>query len=330
LISRAGGKENMTVKMLLVFLISLAAVMIAMPPFIKYLQKLSFRQSVSEYALEDDKKKAGTPIMGGILFIIVPIVVSLISSPKELTDMDTWIVFLAYAGYGVIGFIDDYLIAVKKNNDGLTPIQKFSMQVVLAAVFFLIYRSHAQLSISLPFVSHQVNLGWGYFILVLFMFAGSSNAVNLTDGMDGLSSGVTILALIPYTVICVLQQRVGLSVFCCSLLGALLGYLYFNKKPARVFMGDTGALALGGVLAGLAMITKTELLLIIIAGVPVIETVCVLIQQVAVRTGHKKVFIYTPIHYAFRIKGMPETHIVEMFWAVEAVFALAGLLIYLF
>jgi len=319
----------MSVKMVLGFVISLTIVMIAMPPFIKYLKKLSFKQSVSEYALEDDKKKAGTPIMGGILFIIVPIIVSVLSSPKSFTDIDTWIVILAFAGYGIIGFVDDYLIAVKKNNDGLTPIQKFAMQILLAVIFFAIYRSHAQLEITLPFVSQPVNLGWGYFILVLFMFAGSSNAVNLTDGMDGLSSGVSIIALIPYTVICLLQKRIGLSIFDFSLIGALLGYLYYNKKPARVFMGDTGSLALGGVLAGLAMITKTELLLIVIAAVPVIETVCVLIQQVAVRTGHKKVFVYTPIHYAFRIKGMPETTIVLMFWAVEAVFAALGLLIYM-
>lgn len=319
----------MTLKTMICFLVSLIIVMIAMPPFIQYLKKLSFKQSISEYALEDDKKKAGTPIMGGILFILVPILVAVLSSPRELRDIDTWIVILAFAGYGLIGFVDDYLIAVKKNNDGLTPIQKFTMQLILAAAFFLLYRSHAKLEILVPFVNHPVNLGWGYFILILFMFTGASNAVNLTDGMDGLSSGVTILALIPYTVICILQKRTGLTVFTFCLLGALLGYLYYNKKPARVFMGDTGSLALGGVLAGLAMITKTELLLVIIAGVPVIETLCVIIQQVAVRTGHKKVFIYTPIHYAFRIKGMPETHIVEMFWAVEAVFAALGLWIYL-
>lgn len=319
----------MSLKMILGFLISLIIVLLAMPPFIKYLKKLSFKQSVSEYALEDDKKKAGTPIMGGILFILVPILVTLISSPKQVRDIDTWIVILAFAGYGLIGFVDDYLIAIKKNNDGLSPLQKLSMQVLLAAVFFFFYRGHAQLGITLPFVSHPVNLGWGYFILILFMFAGSSNAVNLTDGMDGLAAGVSFIALIPYVVFCTIQGRIGLSVFTCCLLGALLGYLYYNKKPARIFMGDTGSLALGGVLAGLAMITKTELLLIIIAGIPVIETICVLIQQVAVRTGHKKVFIYTPIHYAFRIKGMGEKQIVLMFCLVEAVFACIGLLIFM-
>lgn len=267
--------------------------------------------------------------MGGILFIVIPVLVSAIATIRSFNDLSIWIVMLAFVGYGLIGFVDDYLIAVKKNNDGLSPKQKFGLQLVLAVLFFFLYRSHADLSIALPFVSHPVNLGWGYFILVVLMFTGSSNAVNLTDGMDGLAAGVSILALLPYVVICAVQGRSSLAVFVTSLIGGLLGYLYYNKKPAKVFMGDTGALALGGVLAGLAMITKTELLLIVIAAVPVIETLCVIIQQVSVRTGHGRVFPYTPIHYAFRIKGMPEKNIVRMFWAAEAVFALIGLLIWL-
>ncbi len=319
----------MPIIMIAGFSISLILVLVLMPSFINFLKKLSFRQTVSEYALDDDKKKAGTPIMGGILFIVIPVLVSAIATIRSFNDLSIWIVMLAFVGYGLIGFVDDYLIAVKKNNDGLSPKQKFGLQLVLAVLFFFLYRSHADLSIALPFVSHPVNLGWGYFILVVLMFTGSSNAVNLTDGMDGLAAGVSILALLPYVVICAVQGRSSLAVFVTSLIGGLLGYLYYNKKPAKVFMGDTGALALGGVLAGLAMITKTELLLIVIAAVPVIETLCVIIQQVSVRTGHGRVFPYTPIHYAFRIKGMPEKNIVRMFWAAEAVFALIGLLIWL-
>lgn len=317
----------MPLKLVIGFVVSLGICLAVYPSLIEYLKKLSFKQSVSEYALEDDKKKAGTPIMGGVLFIIVPIIVSLIAFPSSIKDMNTWIVILAFVGYGLIGFIDDYLIAVKKNNDGLTPKQKFSMQVALAVIFFLLYRINGHLEIVVPFAHTTANLGWLYFFLVLFMFAGSSNAVNLTDGMDGLSSGVTIIALIPYVVICYIQQRYSLLMFVLCLIGALLGYLYYNKKPAKVFMGDTGALALGGVLAALAMVTKTELSLILIAGVPVIETLCVIIQQVSVRTRHKRVFPYTPIHYAFRIKGMPEVNIVRMFWVVEAILALLGLFV---
>ncbi len=317
----------MPLKLVIGFCVSLTIVMLVMPSFIEYLKKLSFKQSVSEYALEDDKKKAGTPIMGGILFIIVPVIVTLIAFPQSITDINIWIIILAFVGYGLIGFIDDYLIAVKKNNNGLSPLQKFTMQVILAAVFFFIYRIHGDLMITLPFSKTTVTLGWWYFLLVLFMFAGSSNAVNLTDGMDGLSSGVTIIALIPYAIISYVQQKYTVLMFVLCLIGALLGYLYYNKKPARVFMGDTGALALGGVLAALAMVTKTELALILIAGIPVIETLCVIIQQVSVRTVHKRVFPYTPIHYAFRIKGMPEVNIVRMFWVVEAIFACIGLFV---
>lgn len=315
----------MPLKFLIGFAVSLGIVLVVMPHFIEYLKKLSFKQSVSEYALEDDKKKAGTPIMGGVLFIIVPILVSLITFPSSIKDLNVWIIILAFLGYGLIGFVDDYLIAVKKNNDGLSPLQKFSMQVVLSVVFFFLYRIHGSLEISIPFCEGKYDLGMWYFLLVLFMFSGSSNAVNLTDGMDGLSSGVTIIALVPYVIITYLQKQYTLTMFVICLIGALLGYLYYNKKPAKVFMGDTGALALGGVLAALAMATKTELSLILIAGVPVIETLCVIIQQVSVRTVHKRVFPYTPIHYAFRIKGMPEVNIVRMFWIVEVVFACLGL-----
>ncbi|MBR3357557.1 MAG: phospho-N-acetylmuramoyl-pentapeptide-transferase [Solobacterium sp.] len=307
------------------FLISLCIVLVSMPSLIRYLKKLSLRQSVSEYALEDDQKKAGTPIMGGLLFIIVPIIVTIATKFSVLHDTDTMIVLLAFAGYGLIGFIDDYLIAVKKNNDGLLPKQKFLMQLVLAVVFFLIYRSYAPLEIPIPFTGREIHTGWLYAVLILFMFTGASNAVNLTDGMDGLAAGCSFIALIPFGIFAYLQERSGLCIFIVSLMGALLGYLYYNKKPAKIFMGDTGSLALGGVLAALAMVMKKELALIFVGGIFVVETLCVIIQLTSVKLRHKRVFPYTPIHYAFRLKGMPEVNIVRMFWLVEAVFALIGL-----
>ena len=301
-----------------------------MPELIEYLKKLSLKQTVSEYALEDDQKKAGTPIMGGILFIIVPVCVSLfaslLSGINVLGDEKYLITIVAFVGYGLIGFVDDYLIAVRKNNDGLKPGQKFAMQVVLAIVVSLLYR-YGDLTISIPFTSIRFDMSWGYAVLALFMFSGSSNAVNLTDGMDGLAAGVTIIALIPFLILSWMKDEFNLVMLILCLIGALFGYLYFNKKPARVFMGDTGSLALGGILAALAMVLKEEIALIFIAGVPVIETLCVLIQQIFVRTFHKRVFIYTPIHYAFRIKGMREVNIVRMFWMAEALFALLGLFI---
>lgn len=314
----------MPVNLLLGCLVSMVIVLITMPLFIKFLKNQSLRQSVSEYALPEDQKKAGTPIMGGILFIIVPVIVTLLTSPEARRDLDIWIVILAFVGYGIIGFIDDYLIAIKKNNDGLSAKQKLGMQILLAVVFFFLYRSHARLEIMIPFTDKVLPLGWGYFILILLMFAGSSNAVNLTDGMDGLAAGVSIIAFIPYLVFAFVQGRPGLQMFIVTLIGALLGYLYYNKKPAKIFMGDSGALALGGALAACAMITKTELLLILIAGVPVLETLSVILQVLAVKTIHRRIFSYTPIHYAFRLKGMPEQTVVILFWAAEALFALLG------
>ncbi|MDO5109737.1 MAG: phospho-N-acetylmuramoyl-pentapeptide-transferase, partial [Erysipelotrichaceae bacterium] len=251
----------MPFKLILSLLVSVAVVMVTMPAFIKFLKKLSFRQSISEYSLEEDQKKAGTPIMGGILFIIVPLIVTLVIAPETFRQIDTLIVMMAFAGYGVIGFIDDYLIAVKKDNEGLSPKKKLIMQVVLAVVFFFLYRGHGSTDLFLPLTGITLKLGLLYFFLVLFMFAGASNAVNLTDGMDGLCAGVTIIALIPFLAIVLMQNAAfsqTLAVFITSLIGALLGYLYYNKKPARIFMGDTGALALGGVLAAIAMVTKKE------------------------------------------------------------------------
>ena len=317
----------MDIRIVINGVLNLSLVFLIMPKFIEYLKKLSFKQSISEYALEDDKKKAGTPIMGGILFIIFPILTTLIIKPSIIKDLETIIVMIAFLGYGVIGFIDDYIISVKKNNDGLSPKKKLIMQFVLAALFFFIYRNSADLSIKFFLSRKVINLGIFYFILVIFMFAGSSNAVNLTDGMDGLASGVSIIALIPFLIISLIQSKVNIAIFICGLIGALLAYLYYNKKPAQVFMGDTGALALGGVLAALAMVTKTELVLILIAGVPVIETLCVMLQIAAVKTIHRRIFTYTPIHYAFRIKGMPEKSIVYLFWMAEALFAVIGLLV---
>ncbi|MCR5795794.1 MAG: phospho-N-acetylmuramoyl-pentapeptide-transferase [Solobacterium sp.] len=318
----------MVIRYILCFILGFAGVFLTMPPFIEYLKKLSLRQTVSEYSLEEDQKKAGTPIMGGVLFILFPIIVTLAVCFRQSMNLDSIVVMLAFAGYGLIGFIDDWLIAIRKNNEGLTPAKKFIMQLVLAVVFFMIYRTHARLEVDMPFGGY-LYLGHLYFVLVLFMFTGSSNAVNLTDGMDGLAAGCSVIALVPFLVICLHQNMQGPAALCFALIGSLLAYLYYNKKPARVFMGDTGALALGGILAGLAMITKTELLLIVIGGIFVIETLCVIIQQVSVRTVHKRVFIYTPIHYAFRLKGMPETSVVKMFWAAELLFALIGLFIYL-
>ncbi len=315
----------MVFKATICFAVSLTAVMILMPHLIDYLKKLSFNQSVSEYSLEEYKAKAKTPIMGGLLFIAAPVLVTLIADFKGAMTPDILVVLLTFVGYGLIGFIDDYLIVVKKNNDGLSAGQKFAMQVILAAVFWMAYRSRARLDVAVPFTHHVLHLGKAYAVLILFMFTGSSNAVNLTDGMDGLAAGCEVIALIPLMIFALIQRQFTLVIFIASLVGALIGYLYYNIKPAKVFMGDTGALALGAVLASVSMILKKELTLIAVGGIFVVETLCVIIQQVSVRLFHKRVFIYTPIHYAFIKKGMGERQVVRMFWLCEICFALLGL-----
>ncbi|MBQ1467273.1 MAG: phospho-N-acetylmuramoyl-pentapeptide-transferase [Solobacterium sp.] len=314
----------MVVRTVMGFLISLACIFVFMPPFIRFLKKISFNQSVSEYSLEEFQMKAKTPIMGGILFIVVPVIVSLVSVPDALHDLDLIIVLITFVGYGIIGFIDDYLIAVKKNNDGLTAWAKFLLQVILAFAVFLLYREDAGLSVTLLFSRKSIHLGFFYIILILFMFSGASNAVNLTDGMDGLAAGCEVFALLPYFLFAYRQGQYSISVFVACLLGALAGYLHFNIHPAKIFMGDTGSLSLGAVLAALAMVLKKELSLIVIGGVFVLETLCVIIQIGSVKLRGKRVFPYTPIHYAFVVKGIPEEKVVRYFWVCAILFAMIG------
>ena len=302
-----------------------------MPRWIDRLKRFSFNQEVSEYSLEEYKQKAKTPTMGGVLFILAPILVTIIMCfVRHLLTIEILIILLVYAGYGLIGLTDDYLIVVNRRNDGLTPSQKFLMQVILAMVFYLAYRSHAVLNVRIPFTGSTIYLGSFYAPLILFMFTGSSNAVNLTDGMDGLAAGCTVISLIPFLIYAFMQQRGEVIILIASLLGSLIAYLKYNVKPAKIFMGDTGALALGAILAGIAMLLKQELSLILIGGVFVIETLCVLIQQISVRTVHRKVFIYTPIHYAFVLKGMGERQVVRLFWIVGAILAAIGFFVGLY
>jgi phospho-N-acetylmuramoyl-pentapeptide-transferase len=317
---------RMAIKLIGCFAASLAAVIVLMPHFIQYLKKISCNQSVSEYSIDAFKKKEKTPVMGGILFIAVPVIMTILMDPRCVTDIDTAIVLLSFVGYGAIGFLDDYLIVVKKNNDGLKPWQKFALQLILAVIFYLAYRSRPDLSVTLPGRSHIVwHLGRFYAILIFVMFTGSSNAVNLTDGMDGLAAGCTVCALLPFLVFAIQAHRLSLAIFIASLLGALLGYLRYNVEPARIFMGDTGSLALGAVLAAMSMILKKEILLVVIGGVFVIETVCVILQISSVKLTGKRIFRYTPIHYAFVLDGMKPKNVVHMFWTLAAIFALLGL-----
>lgn len=309
------------------FLVSVIAVLLLMPKYINFLKKISFNQAVSEYSLEAYQQKAKTPTMGGVLFVVIPVIVTFIFQPMAIFDMDVAIILLAFVGYGAIGFLDDYIIVIKQDNQGLLARDKFFMQVVLAVVFFYIYQSHAVLTLRIPIVNAILPLGGFYSILVFFMFVGTSNAVNLTDGMDGLAAGCTAICFIPFLIFAMQARNMGIVVFICSLLGALVGYLRFNIYPAQIFMGDAGSLALGGALAAVAMVLKQEIALLLIGGVFVWETLCVIIQIGSVKIRGKRVFKYTPIHYSFVLSGMRETQVVKSFWILASGCAIIGFIV---
>ncbi len=317
---------NSIVLSLLAALVSFACTALLIPRFIPLLKRLKMGQRVSEYALDEYKEKAVVPTMGGLFFVIIPIVVSVAFNFSSLDNKGYILVLLAYFGYGLIGFIDDLKIIIEKKNDGLKPLHKFLMQVFLAVVFYWMYTSYAKSTLILPF-DITLELGILYAVLVLFMFAGSSNAVNLTDGMDGLAGGTSVLAYFPYLVFAYMRGEFAIMIFVSSIIGSLIGYLVYNLFPARIIMGDTGSLALGGGLAALSLVLKKEILLILIGGVFVFETVCVLIQQTSVRLFKKKVFKYTPIHYTFVLNGWKEKNVVTFFWLLGFTCMIIGLLI---
>ena len=314
----------MNLNYILAFGCSLIVTLLVMPKLIPFLHKIKFGQVEREEGLASHKAKGGTPTMGGMVFVLVPILIMLILNPKAFTSMEMLIVIFAYLGYAVIGFIDDFLIVVKKNNDGLKPSVKFLMQSVLAVVFYFIYQSIAQTSVNIPVLHISIELGFLYFVLIFIMFTAESNAVNLTDGLDGLCAGTSLIAMAPYIIFALMQES-DLAMFLLAVCGSLIGYLKFNLHPAKIFMGDTGSLAIGGLLAATAMILKEELLLIIIGGVFLMEVLSVVIQVTSYKLTRKRVFKMAPIHHHFEMCGMKETQVVLMFWCIGFIFACIGL-----
>lgn len=310
-------------------LVTLVIMLLIMPGLIDYLHKIKFGQTEREEGLASHKKKNGTPTMGGLAFIIVPTLVYIIGSfltPFKL-DMNTMIILLAFVGYGVVGFIDDYIIVVQKNNEGLKPAHKFLLQSILAVVFFFLYRTSSTTDIWIPIFNVTIDLSWFYFILVFFMFTAETNAVNLTDGLDGLCAGQMVIALVPFVVFALMQGLYNVACLICLVIFALLGYLKFNKHPAQIFMGDTGSLALGGLIAAVAMVLKQEILLIIIGFVFVAEVCSVIIQVTYYKKTHKRIFKMAPLHHHFEMCGWSEEKVVTRFRLVGVILAVLGLVL---
>lgn len=316
----------MLIKMTLAFGIGLGLALLAYPVAIPFLHKIKFGQSIRELGPKSHMVKAGTPTMGGVVFILTSLIATLIVSPSSFTSIDFLVVVLAFVGYAIIGFIDDYLIVVKKKNDGLKAKHKFLMQSILAIVFYIAYRKLTNSLIIIPFTHIKIDIGWLYIILVFFMFTGTTNGVNLADGLDGLCAGLSIFALIPYVYFCGRIEMNSVAILLCAVIGSLFGYLKFNMHPAKIFMGDAGALGLGGLLAAAAMVTKEEVALVLIGGVFVVEVLSVIIQIVSFKTRKKRVFKMAPLHHHFELSGWPETKVVKVFWAAGALCSIIGLI----
>lgn len=295
------------------------------PLFINFLNKKQHQQIVSEFSLDSFKAKAKTPSLGGVLFVLIPVISLVVLIPDSLYDTRIMLVLLVYLAYGLIGFIDDYKIILERNNKGLSARVKFMMQLVLAIIFYFVFRQGLSTSIDLPFTDYSIDLGLIYALFVLFIFTGSSNAVNLTDGMDGLAGGTSLIALIPFAVFSYIQNEIYVFAFICALMASLIAYLWFNKHPAKIIMGDTGALALGAVLAAIALVLKQEFSFVFIMAVFIYETLCVMIQIGSVKLFKKRVFKYTPIHYSYTLTGWKETNVVYFFWFLGFVAMLIGL-----
>ena len=304
---------------------ALAAVLVlAAGPFvIPELHKLKFGQSIREEGPKSHQAKSGTPTMGGIMIIAAITLATLAAAPLTA---GVWLALFVMLGHFALGFLDDYIKVVKKRNLGLKARQKLLGQIVIAGVviFFAQHELGIATTVWLPLVHAELDIGLFYYPLVLFVLVGTSNAVNLTDGLDGLAAGTVTVAALAYMAVALAFNATGLAVFAAAIAGASCAFLRFNHHPARVFMGDTGSLALGGAIAALGILTHTEILLAVIGIVFVAEALSVIIQVISFKTTGKRVFLMSPIHHHFELKGWQETRVVHMFWLVGAVFAAFG------
>ncbi|MBO4601101.1 MAG: phospho-N-acetylmuramoyl-pentapeptide-transferase [Bacilli bacterium] len=317
-----------TLAMMLGFGLSIIAGLIIIP----LLRKYKIGQNVSHTVGERHIAKQGTPTMGGLIFIIPTILAILFLYLKGsiVFSHNLLVLVMVFISYAILGGVDDYLKLKKKNNDGLSISTKFILQMVIALVFFYIFmKNGGEPTLAISFLHLEIPMGWAYGLFILFMLVGSSNAVNITDGLDGLAGGLSAIAFIAFGIIAWNTtwmegyQEVGVFSFC--LVGSLLGFLVFNTHPAKVFMGDLGALSLGGALATIAIITRHEISLALIGGIFVAETLSSLIQIIAIRKFHRKVFLRAPLHHHFEVLGWLETDIVKMFWTIGLLLAMAAI-----
>lgn len=307
-------------------LVSFAISLVLGPVIIPFLRKLKMKQTERVEGVQSHLKKAGTPTMGGIMILISVIITSLFyvkDYPKIIP-----ILFLTVA-FGLIGFLDDYLKVVLKRSDGLMPMQKMALQIIVTAIFafYLVRVADVPLTMLVPFSGgYYLDLGWVAVPVLFFAVIGTVNGTNFTDGLDGLASSVTVLVATFFTVVAVGTES-GVEPITCAVVGALLGFLLFNVYPASVFMGDTGSLALGGFVAGTAYMLQMPLFIIIVGFIYLVEVASVMIQVTYFKkTGGKRIFKMAPIHHHFELCGWSETRVVAVFSIITALLCLIALM----
>ena len=299
---------------------------------IKILTFKHANQRLSVYLEKRHQSKKNTPTMGGLIFsIILFILFFLLYIFNKITiSFNLIIVLFTFFSYSLIGFIDDYLIIKRNNNKGLSESCKLLMQMVVAIVFFYLFLSAGnETLIWIHSLNIKINISWYYGLFILFVLVASSNAVNITDGLDGLAGGLSLIAFLTFGIIAYnttwLLGYIEISYVCFIITGSLFGFLLFNMNPAKIFMGDTGSLALGATLGAIAILTRHELLLVLIGIVFVIETLSCIIQRFYYKLTHKRLFLMTPIHHSFEKKGYKETDIVKSFWLIGLLASMVAL-----
>ena len=298
------------------------------PKFIAFLREREFGQQIREEGPQEHHAKAGTPTMGGIVIFTAIAVPFLLLT--DYFDWRSWGVFGVALACALLGFADDYTKLVKRRSLGLRGRTKLFITVLISIGLWLIATRWAKLpdTLNLRFVDAQIDLGYLYPIFIYLVLAGTSSAVNLTDGLDGLAAGCAAIVLLAYIGITFSTGQRDLTLVTACLVGACVGFLWFNSFPASIFMGDTGSLGLGGAIAALAVMTKTEMLLIVLGGIFVIEALSVMIQVFAFQSFGKRVFLMAPIHHHFELQAWSETKIILRFWIVAAICAAIGFTLY--
>ena len=298
-----------------------------LPRLIKYLHELKFGQAIREEGPQSHMHKKGTPTMGGISFIIAIVISLIVAMFLDSSNIQYYILFIyTTISFSIIGYIDDMLIVVKKKNDGLAPRKKLMLQILFSVIFYIlvtfIYKDVNYIHI--PVLGYNLNISYFYIIFLVFWQTGFSNAVNLTDGLDGLATSVTIITTSTFALLAYKENNFPVLVFCLTIVGALVGFLLFNRNPAKIFMGDTGSLALGGILAAISVILHKEVAFLFIGLVYILETLSVIIQVAYFKKTGKRIFKMSPLHHHFELSGYGEVKTVYIFVIIAVISSAIG------